>query len=87
MTYVITGVCTTSKDMSCVAVCPVDCIHPVAGEPGFDDAEQPFINPDECIDCDACVPACPVDARRPGDQLSDEELKFSAINARYFSRR
>jgi NAD-dependent dihydropyrimidine dehydrogenase PreA subunit len=23
---------------------------------------QLFINPDECIECDACVPACPPDA-------------------------
>ena len=42
--------------------CPVDCIHPTPDEPGFDEAEQLYIDPEECIDCDACVEACPVDA-------------------------
>src|SRR5712692_813743 len=62
MTYVITQPCIGVKDASCVDVCPVDCIHPTTGEAGFEEAEMLYINPDECIDCGACEPACPVTA-------------------------
>jgi len=54
MTYVIAEPCIGTKDKSCVEVCPVDCIHESDG--------QLFINPDECIECAACEPACPVSA-------------------------
>src|SRR3989442_8522502 len=53
MTYVIAEPCIGTKDKSCVDVCPVDCIH------GEDSDEQLYINPEECIDCGACEPACP----------------------------
>ncbi len=59
MTYVINEPCIGAKDTSCVEVCPVDCIHPTPDEPGFEEAEQLYIDPEECIDCDACVEACP----------------------------
>jgi NAD-dependent dihydropyrimidine dehydrogenase PreA subunit len=61
MTYVIAEPCIGTKDLSCVEVCPVDCIHPTQDEPGFDDEAQLYIDPEECIDCDACVEACPVE--------------------------
>jgi ferredoxin len=87
VTYVITEPCIGTKDQSCVAVCPVDCIHPVPGEPGFDTAEQLHIDPDECIDCDACVAACPVEAPLPESELSGDLVRFAAINAAYFAER
>ncbi len=59
MAYVITQPCIGSKDASCVEVCPADCIHPTPDERGFARAEHLYINPDECIDCGACEPACP----------------------------
>ena len=60
MSYVITSPCINIKDRSCVDVCPVDCIHPTIEE---DQGEQMlYINPDECIDCGACEPVCPVQA-------------------------
>ena len=43
-------------------VCPVDCIHPRKDEPEFTQATILYIHPDDCIDCGACVPACPVAA-------------------------
>ena len=43
-------------------VCPVDCIHPRKDEPEFEPATMLYIHPEECIDCGACVPACPVAA-------------------------
>jgi NAD-dependent dihydropyrimidine dehydrogenase PreA subunit len=62
MPFVITDPCIDTKDTACVDVCPVDCIHPRKDEPEFAAAPMLFIHPDECIDCGACVPACPVAA-------------------------
>ena len=62
MTFVITDPCIETKDSACVDVCPVDCIHPRKDEPEFAAMNMLYIHPEECIDCGACVPACPVAA-------------------------
>jgi ferredoxin len=62
MAFIITDPCIGTKDASCVDVCPVDCIHPRKDEPEFATTSMLYIHPDECIDCGACVPACPVAA-------------------------
>ena len=62
MPFVITDPCIGTKDSACVDVCPVDCIHPRKDEPEFEQATILYIHPEECIDCGACVPACPVAA-------------------------
>ncbi len=62
MPFIITDPCIGTKDSACVDVCPVDCIHPRKDEAEFDSAAMLFIQPEECIDCGACVPACPVSA-------------------------
>ena len=62
MAFVITDPCIGTKDSACVDVCPVDCIHPRKDEPEFATTSMLYIHPDECIDCGACVPACPVAA-------------------------
>jgi ferredoxin len=62
MAFVITDPCIGTKDASCIDVCPVDCIHPRKDEPEFERATMLYIHPEECIDCGACVPACPVAA-------------------------
>lgn len=54
MTYVVAEPCIGVKDRACVDVCPVACF--------YEGADQLYINPDECIDCAACEPVCPVDA-------------------------
>lgn len=54
MTHVIDQACIGEMDASCVDVCPVDCI--------YEGLEKRYINPEECIDCGACVTACPVSA-------------------------
>ena len=62
MAFIITDPCIGTKDSACVDVCPVDCIHPRKDEPEFEQTPMLFIHPEECIDCGACVPACPVTA-------------------------
>ena len=62
MPFVITDPCIGTKDTACVDVCPVDCIHPRKDEEEFEAALMLYIHPEECIDCGACVPACPVTA-------------------------
>jgi NAD-dependent dihydropyrimidine dehydrogenase PreA subunit len=82
--YVIAEPCIGTKDNSCVEVCSVDCIHPTPDEPGYDQAEQLYVDPQECIDCDACVEACPVDAIFAEEQVPEEWRRFTALNAEYF---
>ena len=62
MPFIITDPCISTKDASCVDVCPVDCIHPRKDAPEFEQATILYIHPEDCIDCGACVPACPVAA-------------------------
>ena len=62
MPFIITDPCIETKDTACVDVCPVDCIHPRKDEPEYEAATMMYIHPEECIDCGACVPACPVAA-------------------------
>ena len=62
MTYFITEPCIGEKDASCIDVCPVDCIHPRTDEAEWEKEEMIYIDPEECIDCGACEPACPVEA-------------------------
>ena len=57
MTYAITQTC--CNDATCVAVCPVNCIHPTPDEPDFGTTEMLYIDPRSCIDCGACADACP----------------------------
>lgn len=83
MTFIITQSC--CNDASCVAVCPVDCIHPAPDDPDFATAEMLYINPDECIDCGACVPACPVSAVHADSELPEHLSEYAQINADYFT--
>ena len=87
MTYVINEPCIDVKDATCTEVCPVDCIHPTTNEAGFEEAKQLYIDPEECIDCDACVEACPVDAITSEDQVPEEWQRFIQINAAYYRNR
>jgi len=85
MTYVIAEPCITTKDTACVEVCPVDCIHPTKDEDEFEGAEMIYINPDECIDCGACAPECPVEAIFDEGDLPEKWAAFTKKNADYFA--
>lgn len=82
MPYVVTQSC--CSDASCVIACPVNCIHPAPGEPGFAEAEMLYVDPKACVDCGACATACPVDALKPHTKLTDAELPFIDLNRLYF---
>ena len=84
MAYIITEPCIGTKDSACVDVCPVDCIHPRKDESDFDGATQLYIHPDECVDCGACEPACPVEAIFYEDDVPDEWLDYNDANAAFF---
>ena len=82
MPFIITDPCIGTKDTSCVDVCPVDCIHPRKDEPEFETASMLYIHPEECIDCGACVPACPVAAIYDGpDSTPATQKEFIEANA------
>ena len=50
----------------------------------FEGAEMLYIHPDECIDCGACEPACPVQAIFTEDDTPEQWRHFIAINADYY---
>ena len=87
MTFVIAQPCLGTKDTSCVEVCPVDCIHPTKDDEKFEQETMLYINPDECIDCGACVPECPVDAIFDEADLPVKWSEFKGINADWFANR
>ncbi|NMO00554.1 FAD-dependent oxidoreductase [Gordonia sp. TBRC 11910] len=80
--FVITQSC--CSDAACVAVCPVNCIHPTPEERGFGTSDILHIDPQACIDCGACADACPVDAIYPADRLGTRDKVFIDINASYY---
>jgi NAD-dependent dihydropyrimidine dehydrogenase PreA subunit len=77
MTYVIGEPCIDVMDRACVDECPVDCIY--EGERAL------YIHPDECVDCGACEPVCPVEAIYYEDDLPEKWSVFQADNARFFA--
>jgi NAD-dependent dihydropyrimidine dehydrogenase PreA subunit len=80
MTYVIAEPCIDVLDISCVSVCPVDCIH---YDEGVD--RKLYIDPNECIDCGACEPECPVNAIFPEESLPTEWAGFTQIDATWYT--
>jgi ferredoxin len=87
MSHYIAEPCINTKDTACVAVCPVDCIHPTKEEPEFATADQLYIDPDTCIDCGLCVDECPVKAIFPEEDVPPEWKRFIEINTAYFQNK
>jgi len=78
MTYIIAEPCIDVMDKGCVDVCPVDCIHAADGE------KMLYIDPEECIDCGACEPECPVEAIFAEEDTPEEWENYIKINADFF---
>jgi NAD-dependent dihydropyrimidine dehydrogenase PreA subunit len=76
MPHIITQTCIGTKDSACTEVCPVECI--------YEGDDQFYIHPDECIDCGACVPACPVSAIFPEEDVPADQMSFIAKNREHF---
>jgi ferredoxin len=73
MAFVVTAPCFGCKYTDCVVVCPMECFH--EGE------KMLYIDPAECIDCDACTSECPVEAIFHEDNVPNQWREFIALNA------
>lgn len=73
MPHVVTDNCNLCRFTDCVTTCPVACFHA--------DAERTYIDPEVCIDCGACIPACPVRAIYEILDMPDDQRHWIAINA------
>jgi NAD-dependent dihydropyrimidine dehydrogenase PreA subunit len=77
MAYVIAEPCVDVHDRSCVEECPVDCI--------YDGLRKGYIQPDECVECGACEPVCPVSAIFQEDDLPAEWQHYARIEREFFT--
>jgi NAD-dependent dihydropyrimidine dehydrogenase PreA subunit len=77
MTYTIAEPCVDIVDRACVDECPVDCI--------YEGARALYIHPDECVDCGACEPVCPVEAIYYEDDVPAQWAEYTADNAAFFT--
>ncbi|MGN6522815.1 MAG: ferredoxin [Actinomycetes bacterium] len=77
MPYVIAQPCVDVKDRACVDECPVDCI--------YEGARSLYIQPDECVDCGACEPVCPVEAIYYEEDVPEQWHDYVEDNGRFFS--
>lgn len=74
MPHVVADPCVRCKYTDCVSVCPVDCFH--EGE------NMLVIDPEECIDCGACIPECPAEAIFLDEDLPAKWSAYVEINER-----
>ncbi|MDG2359099.1 MAG: 4Fe-4S dicluster domain-containing protein [Planctomycetaceae bacterium] len=69
---VVTEPCFGCKYTDCVVVCPAECFH--------EGQSMVFIDPEECIDCGACVPECPVEAIFYEDDVPNKWHGYIELN-------
>lgn len=74
MTFVVIDNCIRCKYTDCVEVCPVDCFR--------EGLNMLVIDPDECIDCNLCVPECPANAIFAEDHLPEDKRLYIELNAK-----
>lgn len=77
MAYVVAEPCIGTKDRACVEVCPVDCF--------YEGTDQLYIHPEECINCAACEPACPVTAIFPEESVPEQWKYYIQKNIDFFT--
>ena len=76
MTYIIALPCVDLKDKACIEECPVDCI--------YEGDRMLYIHPDECVDCGACEPVCPVEAIYYEDDVPEQWADYYKANVEFF---
>ena len=76
MTYIIAQPCVDVLDKACIEECPVDCI--------YEGNRMLYIHPDECVDCGACEPVCPVEAIFYEDDVPDQWKDYYKVNVEFF---
>src|SRR6059058_6117353 len=76
VTYIIAEPCVDILDRACIEECPVDCI--------YEGNRMLYIHPDECVDCGACEPVCPVEAIFYEDDVPAQWKDFTAANYEFF---
>lgn len=86
MAFVICEPCIGRKETACFEVCPVEAIHPGKEEDGYEETDQLFINPDECIECGACAAECPVEAIYQEDEVPEAWKSYIEKNANYYKK-
>ena len=77
MTYIIAQPCVDVLDRACIEECPVDCI--------YEGDRMLYIHPDECVDCGACEPVCPVEAIYYEDDVPDQWKEYYKVNVDFFA--
>ena len=90
-TLLVSGYGPLLKDPKRILELPKGFSYQVVGRSG-EKMEDGFFVPaagfqGECIDCDACVEACPVDACFAEDQLPEEWAKYTQTNAEYYTQK
>lgn len=73
MAYVVCQPCHDCKYTDCVVVCPAECF--------YEDDRQLYIDPVDCLDCEACVPECPVEAIFHDASVPTQWTQFVQLNA------
>src|SRR5438477_3503683 len=73
MTHTVCEPCHDCKYTDCVVVCPMECF--------YEDGSMLFIDPETCIDCQACIPECPVEAIFQDTDIPASWTHFIALNA------
>jgi NAD-dependent dihydropyrimidine dehydrogenase PreA subunit len=76
VTYVIAQPCVDLLDKACIEECPVDCI--------YEGNRMLYIHPDECVDCGACEPVCPVEAIFYEDDVPEQWKDYYNANVEFF---
>jgi NAD-dependent dihydropyrimidine dehydrogenase PreA subunit len=76
VTYVIAQPCVDLLDKACIEECPVDCI--------YEGNRMLYIHPDECVDCGACEPVCPVEAIFYEDDTPEQWKEYYKANVEFF---
>lgn len=87
MTHVIGDSCIGTTDLSCIEVCPVDCIYEIGSDQ--EDPDLPLmciIDAEECIDCGICIDECPVEAISTEKMVPEEQLGFITLGAMHVGR-